>query len=94
VGGEVNHTLTVLETAPHTHQALARNANGDTASVASHAFGKLPGTTTYATALTGLVTMAPTAVAAAGGSQPHPNESPYLVVNLIIALQGIFPSRS
>jgi microcystin-dependent protein len=31
---------------------------------------------------------------AAGGSQPHANLPPYLAVSFIIALQGIFPSRS
>ncbi|HFD12778.1 MAG TPA: phage tail protein [Crenotrichaceae bacterium] len=30
----------------------------------------------------------------AGGGQPHTNLQPYTVVNFIIALQGIFPSRS
>ncbi|MGH7880980.1 MAG: phage tail protein, partial [Candidatus Binataceae bacterium] len=29
-----------------------------------------------------------------GGSQPHPNIQPVLACNYIIALQGIFPSRS
>ena len=29
-----------------------------------------------------------------GGSQPHYNMQPYLVVSFIIALQGIFPSRN
>jgi microcystin-dependent protein len=29
-----------------------------------------------------------------GGSQPHNNMMPYLVLNFIIALQGIFPSRN
>jgi microcystin-dependent protein len=32
-------------------------------------------------------------VASAGGGQPHENRQPYLSVNYIIALQGIFPSR-
>ncbi len=30
----------------------------------------------------------------AGGSQPHSNLAPYLALNFIIALQGIFPSRN
>jgi microcystin-dependent protein len=30
----------------------------------------------------------------AGGNQPHSNIQPYLCINFIIALQGIFPSRS
>lgn len=29
-----------------------------------------------------------------GGSQPHNNMQPYLTMNYIIALQGVFPSRS
>ena len=38
--------------------------------------------------------MNPTAIANAGGSQPHNNLPPYLVLNIAIALQGIFPSRN
>jgi microcystin-dependent protein len=41
---------------------------------------------------TALEAMAPNAVTNAGGSQPHNNMMPYLVLNFIIALQGIFPS--
>ena len=35
-----------------------------------------------------------TAIANAGGSQPHPNIQPYTAMNYSIALQGIFPSRN
>jgi microcystin-dependent protein len=38
-------------------------------------------------------TLAPTAISLAGGNQAHSNIQPYLCVNFIIALQGIFPSR-
>ena len=38
--------------------------------------------------------MNPTAVAIAGGSQPHNNIQPYLVLSFCIALSGIFPSRN
>lgn len=38
--------------------------------------------------------MAPGAVGAAGGNQPHNNMQPYLALNFCIALQGIFPARS
>ena len=31
---------------------------------------------------------------AAGGSQPHENRQPFLCLNFIIALEGIFPSRN
>ena len=33
-------------------------------------------------------------IAPAGGSQPHDNMMPYLVVSFIIALEGIYPSRN
>ena len=33
------------------------------------------------------------ALAPAGGSQPHNNMPPYLTLNFIIALQGIYPPR-
>jgi microcystin-dependent protein len=41
-----------------------------------------------------LTALNPQAVSNTGGSQPHNNMMPYLVLNFIIALQGIFPSRN
>ena len=38
--------------------------------------------------------MSPAAIGNFGGSQPHNNMQPYLVINFLIALQGIFPSRN
>jgi microcystin-dependent protein len=38
--------------------------------------------------------MAPNAIINNSGGQGHENRSPYLVVNFIIALTGIFPSRN
>jgi len=42
----------------------------------------------------GLQALEPTSVLNLGGSQPHNNMMPYLVLNFIIALQGIFPSQN
>lgn len=36
----------------------------------------------------------PVTVGNAGGSQPFSNRDPYLAINYIIALQGVFPSRN
>lgn len=41
-----------------------------------------------------LIALNPGSVSNVGGSQPHNNMMPYLVLNFIIALQGIFPSRN
>jgi len=91
VGGEVNHTLISVEMPTHTHQAQgvsttasSPDAAGNTWAVATqNAYSQTPNTT-----------LRPTALSSAGGSQPHPNMPPYLVLNFIIALSGIFPSRN
>jgi microcystin-dependent protein len=38
--------------------------------------------------------MNPAIVGIAGGSQPHTNMQPFLVINFCIAVTGIFPSRN
>ena len=40
-----------------------------------------------------LVDMAPESLSSAGGSQAHYNVQPFLAMNFIIALQGLYPSR-
>jgi microcystin-dependent protein len=51
-------------------------------------------TPSYASAPTAGQAMAPVNTSLVGGNLPHPNIQPYLTVNFIIALQGIFPTRS
>jgi microcystin-dependent protein len=41
-----------------------------------------------------LAALNPQSVTSVGGSQPHNNMMPYLVLNFVVALQGIFPSRN
>jgi len=48
----------------------------------------------YGPAAGNLTQMAPNSVSSVGGSQPHNNMEPYLVLNFCIALQGIFPSQN
>src|SRR5437870_5802623 len=77
----------------HTHQLKANaTANAITAT------GNLPAAPAQGNALygppPGSGSMDPTIVSNAGGSQPHSNMQPYLTINYVIALQGIFPSRN
>lgn len=88
-GGETAHTLITSELPAHNHLA---NANSGAASVGPAAGNFWSGTGSYGTTQT--ATMNPTSILNAGGSQPHDNMTPYLVVNFIIALVGIFPSRN
>ena len=92
--GNENVTLTVNQLPPHTHALNGSTAAGTAASPA----GAVPSASTtidlYATAdPVASDALASSALANAGGSQPHSNLMPFLCVNFIIALVGIYPSR-
>ncbi|MEM5775265.1 MAG: tail fiber protein [Anaerolineaceae bacterium] len=89
-GGEMSHTLNVAELPAHAHAANASSAAATATSPAGNlwANGNVPAYTDP-----GGQVMNPAALANVGGSQPHENMPPYLVLNFCIALQGIFPSR-
>jgi microcystin-dependent protein len=90
VGGEAAHTLIATE-AGHSHPAMANAGGADQASPSAHFWGNSQ-TSNYAAVADS--SMAAGAASSVGGGQPHENQSPYLVLNYIIALQGIFPSRN
>ncbi|MDE2388454.1 MAG: phage tail protein [Betaproteobacteria bacterium] len=91
--GQENVTLTTAQIPPHSHTANCSNAAGTQTSPAGKFWAQdSNGNVVFSSA--GGATLAATAIGSAGGSQPHPNMQPYLVVNYCIALQGIFPSRS
>ncbi len=87
--GEVAHTLSLSELPAHAHPTTFGVA--DTASPSGAHFART-GKISYATSPD--TAMNPATVSSAGGSQAHPNLAPYLAVNFIIALQGIFPSQN
>jgi len=90
-GGEVAHTLNMSEMPAHNHfvQGLTDNAN---VAIPTNAY--LASTNNLYTTAGNLTTTAPDSLTNFGGSQPHSNLQPYLVLNFVIALQGIFPSRN
>lgn len=93
-GGAEEITLTVSQIPAHSHPLLATR---NPASSSSPGSSVLPGITAAST-ITPYGTdaprgpAAPSAVSAVGGSQPHNNFQPYLCVDFIISLFGIFPS--
>lgn len=90
-GGEDNVTLIQSEIPTHIHMAQALDAVGDTPVPQANILARYPGA--YQTSASGLNQMNPLALAIAGGSLPHNNLQPYLTVNYVIALQGVFPAR-
>jgi microcystin-dependent protein len=91
-GGEQNHTLILPEIPSHLHPAQATSAAPSSGSPSNNLWCQDP-TNAYSDQAPD-VTMAPGAIGINNGGQPHNNMSPYLVVNFVIALQGIFPSRN
>jgi microcystin-dependent protein len=96
-GGEQNVTLLVTEMPAHTHavQVATASNSGTPGSTTIFGGGGRGKESAYAPAASAnAVLLSAQAVASAGGSLPHNNMSPYLTLNFIIALQGVFPPRS
>ena len=94
-GGQEAVTLTPSQMPGHTHTLTATNdfANASVPGGAVPAAKPRGGMSRYGPAGNDTL-MGPTALAPAGGNQPHPNMQPYTVLSWVIALQGIFPSRN
>lgn len=90
--GAEAHTVTISQMPTHTHFVSASSVATD--GVASPANAYLGGASNAYHAPLNLTSMNPGTVANVGGSQPHLNMQPYLVLNFCIALVGAFPSES
>ena len=97
--GSESVTLLVTQSPAHTHMPIASL----TPAAAETPAGGIPAT--LQTPFKGFyvqdskktgnpIALSPTAVQQTGGSQPHENRMPALAISIIIALQGIFPSRN
>jgi microcystin-dependent protein len=91
-GGSEQVALTVEQLPAHSHALLASDSEGNQRSPANHALATPEESLIYSAAEP-TVAMAKGAIAPTGNGQPHENRPPYLAVNYIIALFGIFPAR-
>jgi microcystin-dependent protein len=93
IGGEANHSLATSEMPNHLHafSASAHAATSATPAGTAPAEGSATVGSAYAA---GAATTALAPTLTMGSNQAHSNMQPYLVINFVIALQGIFPSRN
>jgi len=89
--GEENHTLNTTEMPMHNHLVNATTTAANQFDPTDLFMAK-PTANIYA-ATNNLIATG-MQVTNTGGSQPHNNLQPYLVLNFIIALQGVFPSQN
>jgi microcystin-dependent protein len=90
-GGTEQVTLTVNQIAAHTHPLLATTAVGTAASPLGSVLASSGSSNVYRQG-PGAVALSNQTVGPVGGSQPHTNFQPYLCVDFIISLFGLFPS--
>lgn len=91
-GGEEAVALTPEQLPSHTHDVRARDRRGRSRIPTGRFLARVTRGRLYAPDHD--VLLHPDTVTETGGGQPHPNLPPHLVLNVCIALQGIFPSRS
>jgi microcystin-dependent protein len=92
--GSTAVTVNIQQLPTHLHPLNATSVVATTNSPNPNVVLATSSATTLYAGPSELQPMAPNAITSVGGSQPHNNMMPYLVLNFIIALQGIFPSHN
>ncbi len=93
-GGTETVTLSEAQIPSHNHTAEGSTGNANSNDPTNHylAQSTARGANIYQSGTSNLVNLEK--LQNTGGSQPHNNLQPYLAMNFIIALVGLYPSRS
>jgi microcystin-dependent protein len=91
-GGSQSVTLLTTETPAHTHGLTALTDPGDLKDPTNHVLARTTNGAAYVPQAA-QVAMNPQGLGITGSGLPHNNMQPYLTMNFIIAMQGIFPQR-
>jgi microcystin-dependent protein len=90
-GGAEEITLTVNQIPAHSHPELANSQPANQNQPSAQLLAQAATVDAYVTSGP-FVALSPASISPVGGSQPHTNFQPYLCVDFIISLFGIFPS--
>ncbi len=87
-------TLTTQQIPAHNHVPLANSGTGTTNNPANNVWAAQPAYLQYNAAGSEDTNLRANAIQLTGGSQPHDNMIPYVAVNYIISLYGVYPSQN
>jgi microcystin-dependent protein len=90
-GGAEEITLSVTQIPAHSHPLLVNNGQGSSPNPGNQVLAGSPNLDLYILDIANQP-LAPNSIGPVGGSQPHTNFQPYLCIDFIISLFGIFPS--
>lgn len=93
MAGVESVTLTTQQIPAHTHPFTASQSPGTSNNPGNAVVGSSPSVQMFF-GLSPSNAMAPQSIGPAGGSQPHENMQPFLCLNFIISLFGLFPSQT
>jgi microcystin-dependent protein len=93
-GGDETVTLTAQQIPIHSHAFLASADDAGTTNAQGNVLAQTPSYTPYIGGVLANTALHPSSMGSAGGNQPHNNFQPYLCINFIISLFGIFPSQT
>ena len=93
MAGTEQETLTVQQIPNHTHPMVASQDNALT-NIASNGVLAAPTAIDTYRGVPPVVPLNASAVLPTGGSQPHENTQPFLCINFIISLFGVFPTQT
>ncbi len=86
-------TLLSTEIPSHTHSLVSIGDVGDVNVPTNNGFARSTGAAVYNTDSGPLTQLSPIALSLTGSSLPHNNMQPFLTLNFVIALQGVYPPR-
>jgi microcystin-dependent protein len=92
-GGEQVEALLQTEMPSHTHTVQAEKTDAKDTTPSAGAYARSAAGNVYATDTNNLVQMSPGVLTSFGQNLPHNNMMPYLTLNWVIALAGVFPPR-
>ena len=94
MAGTEQETLTVQQIPSHTHPFTAAQVTGNAGTMANNLVAESTSSIKIFIEDAPSIQMAAASVTPAGGSQPHENTQPFLCINFIISLFGVFPSQT